>query len=389
MGIRLAAAYPALFEQRGLDNMFRSLAIPLTAMVLSFVALAAWRPASAATAYSVSQLNAIANALNAYGQSSDGSKIAGYVSGQAYVHSGGVRTDLGNLAGFSVDVARDVNDAGQAVGFASVTGPGPAYAATDRAFLYSVGVMTQLPTLTGTGYTHAYGINNSGTIVGASANNKPFRMQIRDSALTQLTVPGGVLATGRAHAINNAGDIVGWAANASLQRVPMLWDNGVTPTPLNMPAGADNAEARLIDESGVIAGLGFYSTGATVRPFIYDAAGNAVDMGTLGANYFLDDLVDINSARHAVGHFRLSVSPFTLTPFLYDSATLVNLNSLLPAGSGWVLQSVIGIDDAGVITGTGTFNGTPSGFALTPVPEPGVVGLLGVGVVVAMRRRCR
>src|SRR5262249_55607733 len=40
--------------------------------------------------------------------------------------------------------------------------------------------------------------------------------------------------------------------------------------------------------------------------------------------------------------------------------------TLLPAGSGWVLQSAAGISDGGQIAGTGTLNGVTRGFLLSP-----------------------
>jgi len=49
-----------------------------------------------------------------------------------------------------------------------------------------------------------------------------------------------------------------------------------------------------------------------------------------------------------------------------------DLNSLIPAGSGWELQRAAGINDAGQIVGTGTINGQTHGFLLSvnnPTPS--------------------
>jgi hypothetical protein len=43
-----------------------------------------------------------------------------------------------------------------------------------------------------------------------------------------------------------------------------------------------------------------------------------------------------------------------------------DINARIRAGSGWVLNSVSGINFWGQIVGSGTFNGQSHGFLLTP-----------------------
>ncbi|HEY3701676.1 MAG TPA: hypothetical protein VGL32_05420, partial [Acidimicrobiales bacterium] len=45
---------------------------------------------------------------------------------------------------------------------------------------------------------------------------------------------------------------------------------------------------------------------------------------------------------------------------------MTDLNSLIPAGSGWVLDQARAINDAGQIVGWGTINGHEHAFLLTP-----------------------
>jgi len=42
------------------------------------------------------------------------------------------------------------------------------------------------------------------------------------------------------------------------------------------------------------------------------------------------------------------------------------LNKMIPAGSGWVLLSANGVNNAGQIAGEGLHNGKQHGFLLTP-----------------------
>jgi hypothetical protein len=53
--------------------------------------------------------------------------------------------------------------------------------------------------------------------------------------------------------------------------------------------------------------------------------------------------------------------------FLWQNDTLYDLNSFLPANSGWILQCAMGINDSGQIAGYGTLNGVQTAFVLTPV----------------------
>jgi probable HAF family extracellular repeat protein len=50
-----------------------------------------------------------------------------------------------------------------------------------------------------------------------------------------------------------------------------------------------------------------------------------------------------------------------------SAGTMIDLNALLPPGNLWVLTSARSINDAGIIVGTGTYNGqSPRGWILYP-----------------------
>jgi hypothetical protein len=54
-------------------------------------------------------------------------------------------------------------------------------------------------------------------------------------------------------------------------------------------------------------------------------------------------------------------------PFIWTQRNgMKDLNTLISAKSGWVLNSATGINFWGQIVGSGTLNGKPHGFLLTP-----------------------
>lgn len=91
---------------------------------------------------------------------------------------------------------------------------------------------------------------------------------------------------------------------------------------------------------------------------------------------------DVNNSGVIVGNVaQLYGSPsFGGAAVDWIDGAIVNLNSLLPAGSGWNLLSAEGINDAGDIVGYGTIGGQSHAFLLSvAVPEP--TTLLGAAVL--------
>src|SRR5262249_57114634 len=71
--------------------------------------------------------------------------------------------------------------------------------------------------------------------------------------------------------------------------------------------------------------------------------------------------------------------------FLFIDGKLTDLNSLMPADSGWILNSANAINNKGQIVGYGTnAAGQTHGFLLTPTveaPEPTSLTLLALGAL--------
>jgi probable HAF family extracellular repeat protein len=110
-------------------------------------------------------------------------------TGEAFLYSGGVMTDLGTL-GAPGNGANGINDSGQVVGLSSTTGGG------EDAFLYSGGTMIDLNSLlpAGSGWQleDATGINDSGQIVGYGLFDYQPAAFLLDTSETQSPEPGSL-----------------------------------------------------------------------------------------------------------------------------------------------------------------------------------------------------
>jgi probable HAF family extracellular repeat protein len=111
--------------------------------------------------------------------------------------------------------------------------------------------------------------------------------------------------------------------------------------------------------------------------------GEMQDLGILDAPH--SHALGMNASGQVVGYTYIAPGQ-AVDAFLWENSVMYDLNGLIPGGSGWQLEEAAGINDLGQIVGYGYHDGQKRAFLLTPVPEPSVVGLVGLAFIVAMRR---
>jgi len=294
--------------------------------------------------------------LNARGQVAGVSTLPNNAYGHGFLFIKGKLKDLGDLgAGWSDSF--QVNASGEVTGYAPIPG------GNVRAYIYRKGHMTQLPTLAG-GSTQGYSINDHGHITGAADTSNgevhPYLYLFRNGKLLDLGTLGlhqqSVWNSG--NGINNSDEVAGisWTASGAIQG--FLWKKGKMIDLGDLGGGYSRAWA--INDHEQIVGESSVANGNT-DAFLW-AKGKMKDLGTLGGT--LGRALAINNSGVAVGDSYRNDG--TDVAFVYRKGKMLDLNQLIPANSGWVLETAEGVNDAGQISGTGTFNGAERGFLLTP-----------------------
>lgn len=194
--------------------------------------------------------------------------------------------------------------------------------------------------------TQASGINDSGQVVGSSFNNNSERRAFRTAANSPINPATDDLGTlsgtsSRASAINNLGQVVGTSTITNGQERAFR-------TYPNSPITATD------------------------------------DLGTLGGIF--SGANDINNLGQVVGNS--TIANGEQRAFLFDEGKMFDLNDLIPANSGFMLNYANGINDRGQIV-AGTTSNINRIFLLTPIastfiPEPSYeLGILSVSALCA------
>jgi len=291
--------------------------------------------------------------------------------------------DLGTLGGSS-SYATGINDSGKVVGYSNTS------AGEQHAFLYDrtngmKDLNDLIPANSGETIYEATAINSDGKI--AATGFKPFDMDpnfcgqesyswgmyfaaVLTPATTGTPTTYGVQDLGtlgadysEAAGINGSGQVVGISYTSSCSYHAFLYDEGATPKMQDLGAlGADYSHATSINDSGQVVGTSFRSSFAgscstdCFRAFLYDgsaATPEMQDLGTLGGD---SRAWGINGSGTVVGSSYVSGSGDH--GFLKESGQpMIDLNTLLPADSGWTIREARAINNYGQIAANGYKDG--------------------------------
>ena len=294
-------------------------------------------------------------AINASGQVAGTSYLSNF-SVRAFRYTDGVgMIDLGTIPGGTSSRAYALNNAGQ------VTGEATNATGTERAFLYTDGAgMIEIhdPAL-GFPKSHGLSINSSGHVVGGVWGGSNFfnaGFLYSNGVITLLTPNGGY-----AYAINDAGQITGTAGTPpnGAESHAFIYQNGILT---DIAPGWPLSVGLDINANGGVAGI-IVTANFDQHAFRY-SNGIATDLGTFGGTESRAN--DINAAGHVTGYAYTAGGGKHAFLYRNSSEGLLDLNTLIPTSSGWILHEGTAINNLGQITGVGQINGEFHAFLLVP-----------------------
>jgi probable HAF family extracellular repeat protein len=352
----------------------------------------------------------------------DGGQVVSNQNGQAFLwtQSAGP-VGLGTLTGGISSYASSINDLGAIVGTAD--GPGtvisliPSAPNQDCADLTQPFVWTPTKGMQGLGTVagpsnspwdfgisgfwcefpfYGTGINDSGEVVGYTGDAPDlYQFALLSTSAGGMTTFGSSWSPTFANGVSNTGQIVGQSlgeiGNAA------YWKNGVETTLVDLGAGAGldyTSSANGVNDQGQVVGwsttipfdpdCNLDLTVCPIHAVLWAPDGGITDLGTVPSDT-LSAATNINFFGQVIGTSgsTLGTEPLEATggagfdggdpitvigrPFIWTQTTgMQDLNALIPANSGWVLNTATGINIWGQIVGTGTLNGQSHGFLLTP-----------------------
>jgi len=169
-------------------------------------------------------------------------------------------------------------------------------------------------------------------------------------AAGRLRASGG---SSYAYGINEAGQVVGWAtvgAQWPYNNHAFLYTGGMQDLGT---LGWAHSQAMALNDNGQMVGNLANASLDNAHAFLAQGGGMQDLGGSLSFAY------DINNAGLIVGESGGRA-------MLWENGAMKDLNTLIPADSGWVLLNARGINDRGRIVGKGTFNGQTRPFLLKP-----------------------
>lgn len=285
-----------------------------------------------------------ASASQAFGRSETGNGEHGVI------WQNGTATDIGTLGGTYSEI-RDGNDAGKFVGN-SYNSSG-----TLHPFSYENGVMTDLLTSSQSGqFGTANAVDGSGKVYGKTdIPNVGLRPVRYTGGGSYVDLSGSGMATGASiTACNAAGVLVGFSSNQAFLYI------GSTQTTLPR-LGGTQSQANDVNALCQVVGSSLTTGNMVQHAFLFTptvpgtASGTITDLGTLGGDNSY--ALGCNSWGVVVGQSEVSPNNATRGFVWTECSGMVNINSKIDPNAGWVITSVLKVNEKGELICYGSKNG--------------------------------
>jgi probable HAF family extracellular repeat protein len=295
-------------------------------------------------------------------------KASGWDHG--YIWQDGVLQQIGTLAGYDYGRPDSISNNGRIVGQARTTAGD-----NTRACMWYQGQITNLGTLGGESW--AKGVNDLGQITGTAINSYGY-------AQAFLWENGVMRAIGQYETwgmhINNRSEIVGWYINGVGRHRGFVWHDGVARSLATWSnASTEDDGFNGINDPGQVIGYSHY------RAAIWQPDGTMTAVGTLGGT--ISTASGINNKGQVTGMSTTSTG--AQRGYIWENGVMTDLNTLIPANSGWTIRAAGAINESGQIIAMGLSDKLHS-VILTPVPEPASIlgvlaGIVGIAAMAGSR----
>jgi len=275
--------------------------------------------------------------------------------------------------------ASAINDSSQIAYTASTSGYAPL-----RAYLLSTdGSLTDLLQSLTPNVNEAHALNNFGTVVGSYVPDGYPSYWPKQSFLWSASSGASALLpetlSSEANGINDAGQVVGVCVSSETPSTGYLthafsWSPSGGRTDLDALNASVTSGAFGINTNGTVVGYRTVNGAWNNHHATVWSGGASQDLGTASPNYPQTVAYGVNRDGLIVGegnnreqvYNTLIVPDFGFWAMLWQNGTPTALSTVIPAGTGWNLLTARGINDAGLIAGTGSINGQYHAYLLSP-----------------------
>lgn len=329
-----------------------------------------------------------AGALIAAGCGGSGALGRGVSGGIASIRTFSVAAVTGTaMPANSVAYHQAINAGGDVAGYFAESG-----SRIKTAFLLKGGTFTLIGPFSGAPDSIATGLNDSDLVVGTSGS-AVFAWQSGQTTFTDPNVTSGSIFVNQSGQTFRSGvrsDGISHAylrTNGADQEILLLAGQGPSSSGVASIGLNDGGEALASSRVGSGNVWFTFRNGVSsvlpvqLRPGELLSANSTIsglnNAGTTVVNNGpgTDFLVDANGSTTAMSdgdtfaslnNNNIAVGTRAGRAILWENGQRLDINSMIPVNSGWVLNAATGINDKGQVVGFGTLNGAPTGFILTP-----------------------